>query len=495
MTSRLLVLPVLLGLVFTPGVSALSTGGPDGPGQTSWHPPLLPPCTTPPCIATGAISCMVQSKSLVIGAFMNPVSLRFDVFNADEECTNVERDVIATVSIESKPTGSVINDLELTPPWAPHAVSAWRMIVPASSTIRGELLVDFQIPPVPGTYVVRIDLTPAPGSAAFPTKTCRARLCVGGVSRIRIPQPDGMNVSEVNNCNFAGDTVEKRFFIDNLINEPRTIDYVITCTQATSSSPSDPGGHRDHFPIAECGTTPVGDPHSTQIPTMVGTVNLGPNESLEVCFWVKSFAGCQGGSMSEIDVIATDVTPNPVMTPAGSVCCARMNYLVIKPGWFGCERGPDATAVMPGPDQAPGSWGALPRIAVWSPLYGSLVPVGTQFVAVLLEGVPTSVPHSQSMPTLMVGADLDTWYGQPLPMDLGPGGAPGMHLMVGPDHFFGPTPPTGNHYAECAFSVPDDPALVGRTVRVQWAMLDAQANTLGLVLSPAARIWLTHGLD
>ena len=55
-----------------------------------------------------------------------------------------------------------------------------------------------------------------------------------------------------------------------------------------------------------------------------------------------------------------------------------------------------------------------------------------------------------------------------------------------------PTPPTGNHYAEVAFAVPNDPALIGLTVRAQWALLDPMANTLGLVLSPGARIWLTY---
>lgn len=89
----------------------------------------------------------------------------------------------------------------------------------------------------------------------------------------------------------------------------------------------------------------------------------------------------------------------------------------------------------------------------------------------------------------MVGFDDSAFGGHPLPLDLGPFGAPQNQLYVAPvadaplvfqQTFIGFT-------ATVSLGIPFDPALVGLELYAQGALLDPQANQAGLVT--------THGLE
>ena len=218
----------------------------------------------------------------------------------------------------------------------------------------------------------------------------------------------------------------------------------------------------------------------------MGTATVPPQGSEEVCFRVQSFPTCACGSSCDLEIVVTDVTPDldPGDPPAGSVVCARMNYTVACPE-LDCEPDPDDTVLFG--SSAPGSWGTEPRISVWGPT-GSIVPIGTNFVAVLLEDV--GIHQSITQPLLLVG--VEKWsdsFGAPLQLD--PIGAPAFELLVNP---LLAVPPNGSglHYAEVDFAVSPNPALIGQALYFQWWLQDPSGNPAGLALSRGAEIVFSY---
>jgi hypothetical protein len=106
--------------------------------------------------------------------------------------------------------------------------------------------------------------------------------------------------------------------------------------------------------------------------------------------------------------------------------------------------------------------------------------------AILLEDV--GLVHAVAQPILLVGTDSTNAFGQPLPWDLEPLGAGGYWLLVNPTWVLNPSPPSGLHYAEVTFGVPDDPSLAGITLYGQWVIHDPEGNSAGIALSKGAVI-------
>ena len=134
---------------------------------------------------------------------------------------------------------------------------------------------------------------------------------------------------------------------------------------------------------------------------------------------------------------------------------------------------------------AVGSDGVVPRISVWGP-QSYVVPIGTNYFALLIEDV--TLPLSTTQPILMLGLDTETAFGGTLslPLDLTPFGAPGFELLVDPLFFLPGQPPLGNHHAEVALSIPEDPKLIGLHAWAQWMLKDAAANAMGRTFTEAA---------
>jgi hypothetical protein len=131
-----------------------------------------------------------------------------------------------------------------------------------------------------------------------------------------------------------------------------------------------------------------------------------------------------------------------------------------------------------------------PRIEVWGPS-GYTIPIGTGHAAILLEDV--TIPFSTTKPLLMLGADSDAAFGGtvPLPLDLGPFGAPGFQLVLDPVLFLPGFEDPGMHYAILPFSVPNDPAVIGTYVYAQWVLNDPAANALGKTFSQGILLVVT----
>lgn len=84
-------------------------------------------------------------------------------------------------------------------------------------------------------------------------------------------------------------------------------------------------------------------------------------------------------------------------------------------------------------------------------------------------------------------ADVGSWNGAPLPVDLGPAGAPGCYVSIDiVDTFFELA--LGDGTATFAFSVPNQPALVGEMIRFQAAAFGPGLNALGVVTSQAKKV-------
>lgn len=104
--------------------------------------------------------------------------------------------------------------------------------------------------------------------------------------------------------------------------------------------------------------------------------------------------------------------------------------------------------------------------------------LGDTFSLVLRDAPPGAVA------VLLHGRSIVSWGTTPLPVDLGPLGAPGCLLRVEPFHALPLLVGPGGQ-ARAEFSVPDLPALTGATFFNQFGVLDPQANPLGVVLTGA----------
>ena len=112
--------------------------------------------------------------------------------------------------------------------------------------------------------------------------------------------------------------------------------------------------------------------------------------------------------------------------------------------------------------------------------------VGSSAFQLRLEGGPGFAPA-----LLITGASNTSWLGVPLPFDMALLGAPGCDLLVS----VGPTVPALLNAAGTLTlnaPIPNEPSLTGARLFTQWAVLDAGANPLGIVLSDGLDITI-HG--
>jgi hypothetical protein len=120
----------------------------------------------------------------------------------------------------------------------------------------------------------------------------------------------------------------------------------------------------------------------------------------------------------------------------------------------------------------PGSNGT-PALA---PAPGSLPWLGDTFTAALAHGRPSAAV------LLFTGFSRTHWQSIPLPLDLGPVGAPQCNLLApGTILLAGATGVQGT--AALGLAVPMDGALVGGRFYQQFAVLDSSANALGFAFS------------
>lgn len=105
------------------------------------------------------------------------------------------------------------------------------------------------------------------------------------------------------------------------------------------------------------------------------------------------------------------------------------------------------------------------------------VPHPGESFAVVLRDAPPNAPTA-----LAHGWSRTTWGGAPLPLDLGPLGAPGCRLLT--DWFLliaAPADAVGQ--AAIRYAIPNDPNLTGVGFYQQFLVLDPAANALGLSVS------------
>jgi hypothetical protein len=88
----------------------------------------------------------------------------------------------------------------------------------------------------------------------------------------------------------------------------------------------------------------------------------------------------------------------------------------------------------------------------------------------------------------VVGLDDRSWGGIPLPLDLGPLGAPGCSLYT--DRALGLVVPNTGGGSAFALTIPAAPRLVGATTHWQGLFLAPLANPLGLATSDYLSITL-----
>jgi hypothetical protein len=109
---------------------------------------------------------------------------------------------------------------------------------------------------------------------------------------------------------------------------------------------------------------------------------------------------------------------------------------------------------------------------------GSLPWIDDTFDVDLLQAPPTGAAF------MATGFSSSAWGGRPLPLDLGPFGAPGCPLRVAPFVWF-PFARLASGTPRWRLSIPNDPRLAGLVFYNQALVLDAGANPLGAVVSDA----------
>jgi len=87
----------------------------------------------------------------------------------------------------------------------------------------------------------------------------------------------------------------------------------------------------------------------------------------------------------------------------------------------------------------------------------------------------------------MFGSSDRSWLGKRRPLDLGPIGAPGCLLLMSPEITL-PQQLDAGGGADFELFLPGDPALMGRRVFHQSAVLDAPANAFGIALTNGVRV-------
>lgn len=110
-------------------------------------------------------------------------------------------------------------------------------------------------------------------------------------------------------------------------------------------------------------------------------------------------------------------------------------------------------------------------------LHGEAPPRLGHALALRVEHLPVGAPWIG-----VLGRDVPTWLGLPLPIDLTPAGMPGCAVLapLEVDEL--------RSGADWPIAVPNAPALLGGTFAVQAYVFDAAANALGLTLSNGVRL-------
>lgn len=256
------------------------------------------------------------------GATATTVDLPLLITNASDGvgCTPAPLDIVATASV----TGPGPASVTVTTGTNPLAL--------AEST-SGAVSVSLPASPAPGNYVVTLMLS-VPSVPTFSPRMCTASVRVA--NNITVEELEG------NVCALAGISLFKRYRITNWTPEARAVFVSATSTQTSSSSPTAPGGHIDHFPIAFCpDPLPPGNPQSAIIPNLFDSIIVPPGlgSSTDIYVECRSYPACHPGSNCRVEIQCTDQA-------TGEVASAGSGYTVVGPNYTGC---PFASTNIPCP--------------------------------------------------------------------------------------------------------------------------------------------------
>ena len=178
--------------------------------------------------------------------------------------------------------------------------------------------------------------------------------------------------------------------------------------------------------------------------------------------------GCRGTCARQHDTGAGNIAP-PIASTGVNV--GAFYSETAGSGWSGLHQAPFAYRLHCPPS---------PR-----PFLGtSNTAILGEDLSVHLHGAPAFMPVS-----LWLGASSTSWMGRPLPMDLGPFGAPGCAMLVSWDLSltFGTTA-VGT--LQLAIPVPNDLGLGGLPLFMQALVVDLPANGLGMTVTNGLRVTL-----
>jgi len=116
-------------------------------------------------------------------------------------------------------------------------------------------------------------------------------------------------------------------------------------------------------------------------------------------------------------------------------------------------------------------WSSVDNILIMMPLVAGQ--------ASQTQKTPHSLYTDRTISYYFGGLSASRWGAIPLPLDLGPLGAPGCSLYISLDWMWAPieTDPTG---AIAALDIPNDALLVGQTLFIQGFVFDTPSNALGI---------------
>lgn len=152
------------------------------------------------------------------------------------------------------------------------------------------------------------------------------------------------------------------------------------------------------------------------------------------------------------------------------------------PGGYGCSNLRDLWSYIPGQAGVDytffGNGCAGGAGTPYLELLPNTLPFAGRPFSLMVKNAPFFAPVF-----MLVGASDQSWYGNPLPLQLAPIGAPGCSLLTGPDVVH----PTTNLFGTALWTATLPAGLAGATIYNQGVILDASANSLGLTLTNGGR--------
>lgn len=331
-------------------------------------------CSSPPCVATTAVVCSLESRTVPPQASAFSFELDLVFHNASITCPQPGGAItVQTLAVAQNDAFVDASGFSFAGfPAVPFSIAE-------SSSVRGKLRVYLPASPTPGRRRFDVSLGGFNAVTLAPVAS-NASAVVDVQPAFRVEALGGIR------CGFAaGADAQTIYRVTNLIPIARNVAWTLTSHQISTSTTA------DHFPVAQCGTTvPCGDPSSTVPPALAGNLALPAvaGAFVDVCIATRSFAGCYSCASNDYDFVATD--------QFGKIASASWNYTVLAAGWGGIEVQPASTGAAAGaggaiPSAGSGGGGAwpstLPPSASWFESTAVVPSTWTHFVDVELYGV------------------------------------------------------------------------------------------------------------